>query len=500
MTHSIPELNLSTSIDKATDVVVLGLADVSGRPTLVGATPELDKATAKHLNGSVEELALALGARTELESVVVLPPCPYRVVVVGLGDADVTPDRLRRAVGAALRTVAGLKDAKGLQVTVALELADPELVQAAAEGAALGCHTVARISRTETLPAVGSIRIQAASSSGTLKDAVATAAVVADAVCQARDWVNLPGNLLPPAVFADQARDWLKSERIAVEVLDEKALAKGSYGGILAVGGGSANPPRLVRMQYAPRGAKFHLALVGKGITFDTGGLDIKPAGQMAGMKYDMAGAAAVIAAIRAIAELGLKVKVTAYAAMAENMPSGSAYRSADVLTMFDGQTVENYNTDAEGRLVMADAIARAGLDSPDMIVDVATLTGACMVALGLRIGGLMASDDATTDRVLDAAEAAGEEFWHLPITDEIRSQLKSDIADFRSGGKGRWGGALAAGAFLQRFVPEGLAWAHLDIAGPANNDEAPHGYTPKGGTGVSVRTLVALAQQVSGN
>ena len=237
---------------------------------------------------------------------------------------------------------------------------------------------------------------------------------------------------------------------------------------------------------------------MGKGITFDSGGLDIKPAGQMASMTCDMSGAAAVIAATRAIAALGLSVKVTAYAAMAENLPSGTAYRSGDVLTMFDGTTVENVNTDAEGRLVMADALGRAGTDSPNLIVDVATLTGACMVALGKRTAGLMASDDATADRLLDAAEVAGEGFWHLPITDDIREGLKSDIADLRSGGKSRYGGALAAAAFLQHFVPEGVSWAHLDIAGPAWNDESPYGCTPLGGTGAAVRTLVALATQLA--
>ncbi len=215
-------------------------------------------------------------------------------------------------------------------------------------------------------------------------------------------------------------------------------------------------------------------------------------------MQMDMSGAAIVIAAIKAIAELGLKVQVTAYAAMAENMPSGTAYRPGDVLRMFDGQTVENYNTDAEGRLVLADAIARAGTEKPDLIVDVATLTGACMVALGDRITGLFTSDDDTTDRLLDAAEASGEEFWHLPITENIREQLKSDVADFRSGGKTRYGGALVAGAFLEKFVPEGVAWAHLDIAGPSDASEA-FGYTVKGGTAVSLRTLVALAQQAAG-
>lgn len=497
MTRTLPDLKLSASIEASADVVVLGLADTSGKPTLVGTTPELEKAARKALPEKLLDLALSLGATTDLGSTAVLPPCPRRVVVVGLGDVDVTPDRLRRATGSALRAVAALPDARGLSVAVSLELTDPELVQAAAEGSALGAYSVSRVSGVSKEGAVGTIAVVATSSS-TLKKAVATASVVSEAVYRARDWVNLPPNVLYPETFAEQARSALKDERVAVEVLDEKALQKGGYGGILAVGGGSDHKPRLVRMQYAPRGAKFHLALVGKGITFDSGGLDIKPAGGMAGMKFDMSGAAAVIAAVKAVAALGLKVKVTAYAAMAENMPSGSAYRSGDVLTMFDGQTVENYNTDAEGRLVMADAIGRAALDEPDMILDVATLTGACMVALGMRIAGLMASDDDTADRVLDAAEAAGEEFWQLPINDEVRDQLKSEIADFRSGGRNRWGGALHAGAFLHRFVPEGITWAHMDIAGPANNEDAPHGYTPKGGTGVAVRTLVALATQLA--
>ena len=497
MNRTKPDLKLSAAIEGSADVVVLGLADVAGRPTLVGSTPELEKAARRTLPTRITELAVALGASTTLGSTVVLPPCPQRIVVVGLGDADVTPDRLRRALGSALRTVADQPGAEGLTVSISLDISDPELVQAAAEGAALGAYSMARLSREGAVAKVAGIGI-VAPGGGALKSALQTASVLVEAVYQARDWVNLPGNLLYPETFAEEARAALRDQRVSVEVLDEKALEKGGYGGILAVGGGSVHKPRLVRMQYAPRGARRHLALVGKGITFDSGGLDIKPAGQMAGMKYDMAGAAAVITAVRAISALGLRIKVTGYAAMAENMPSGSSYRSGDVMTMFDGQTVENYNTDAEGRLVMADAIARAALDQPDLVVDVATLTGACMVALGVRMGGLMASDDDTADRVLDAAEAAGEEFWQLPVTDDIREQLKSDIADFRSGGKNRYGGALHAAAFLQRFVPEGIAWAHLDIAGPANNGDTPHGFTPKGGTGVAVRTLVALASQLA--
>ena len=418
-------------------------------------------------------------------------------MVVGLGDVDVTPAALRQACGVTLRQITGSKDAENLSVTISLELHDPELARAAAEGAVLGAYRIPRVTQQPESCKVATITL--VTGRAQLKESVEDAGIVAAAVVQARDWINTPPNLLYPETFAEAAKDHVSDLKVGVEILDEKALAKGGYGGLLAVGGGSSRPPRLLRLSWAPRGAKFHLALVGKGITFDSGGLDIKPAGQMASMTCDMSGAAAVIAATRAIAALGLPVKVTAYAAMAENLPSGTSYRSSDVLTMFDGTTVENVNTDAEGRLVMADALGRAGNDSPSLIVDVATLTGSCMVALGKRTSGLMASDDATADRLLDAAEAAGEAFWHLPITDEARESLKSDTADLRSGGKHRYGGALVAAAFLQHFIPEGTSWAHLDIAGPAWNDEAPHGYTPAGGTGAAVRTLISLAAHLAG-
>jgi leucyl aminopeptidase len=286
--------------------------------------------------------------------------------------------------------------------------------------------------------------------------------------------------------------------KIAIDVLDEKALSHDGYGGLMAVGGGSARPPRLVRLSYSPRGATFHLALVGKGITFDSGGLNLKPAEGMYTMKCDMAGAAAVLAVAHAIAQLGLKIKVTAYGALAENLPSGSAYRPSDVLSIYGGKTVENGNSDAEGRLVMADAIARANEDNPDMVVDVATLTGACVVALGDRTTGLMATDDATAELILDAAASAGEDVWQLPIPREIRSKLDSKVADLRSVAPDRWAGALVAGAFLREFVAEGTPWAHLDIAGPAFYDGKPYGYVAPGGTGTGVRTLIALARSLA--
>lgn len=496
MSRINPNLTLTKSLPKGVDVVVLGLVTINeaGR-AIVGLVGDLDKACAKTYGRGVADLAAALGASAKREEVTFLPAVDgARIAVVGLGDADVTPDGVRVAVGSALRKIAELPDVAGLEVAVSLEVTDPELLQAAGEGALLGAYVFQPITATDKPAAVASITLVSSVVGSAQKDAVSRAKATADAVCQARDWGNTPPNLLYPETFAEAVRAYVRDERIAVEILDEKALERGGYGGIMAVGGGSARGPRLVRLSYSPRGAETHLALVGKGITFDSGGLDIKPAGQMAGMKFDMSGAGAVVAATRAIAALGLKVKVTAYAALAENMPSGSSYRSSDVLTMFDGQTVENFNTDAEGRLVMADAIARAGMDKPDLIVDVATLTGACMVALGMRTGGLLTNGEPTSDLLLDAAEAAGEDFWELPITEHTREQLKSTVADMKSGAGHRWGGALVAAAFLERFVPDGVAWGHLDIAGPAENPDAAYGYVPKGGTGAGVRTLVSLA------
>ena len=493
-------LTLAKALPKGADAVVVGLVTLNSDDTaVVGVTSDLDKAYVSAYGHTVMAMAKALGASPAAEKVSVLPAVAGTVVlVVGLDDADVTPERLRRAAGSALRTVSALDGAREWNVALSLELSDPELIQATGEGALLGSYRFDKVT-AETAPApVATVTLITASVSAGYKDAASAARTTAAAVAQARDWSNTPPNLLYPETFADAAKVHVKDSRINVEILDEKALERGGYGGLLAVGGGSARPPRLVRLSYAPRGATRHLALIGKGITFDSGGLDIKPAGQMAGMKCDMSGAAAVIAAVRAIADLGLKVKVTAYAAMAENMPSGSSYRSSDVLTMFDGQTVENFNTDAEGRLVMADAIGRAAQDAPDLIVDIATLTGACMVGLGMRTAGLITNGEETSDLLLDAAEAAGEDFWELPLTDHTRSLLKSPVADMRSGSGQRWGGALVAGAFLERFVPEGTAWAHLDIAGPADNLDEAYGYVPKGATGMGVRTLVALASHLA--
>lgn len=490
-----PKIALSRTIPKDVPIVVVGLSSVTGSDVLVGVPDEVEKLSRKP---GLAAVVRSLGGKSKPGTCVCAPvPDGPLLVVVGLGSADVTPEQVRKAAGTGVRAAAKLADQQTLDVAVSLEASEPETIKAAAEGALLGAYAFAKLGTSQT-GGIGSITVVGPLTSGDAKDAIAQAATVSRAVCLARDWINTPANLLYPASFAEDAKTVARDTKIAVDVWDDKQLQKEGFGGILAVGGGSSRKPRLVRYEYAPRGAKFHLGLVGKGITFDSGGLDLKTQEGMYTMKCDMSGAAAVLAATRAVADLGLKVRITAYASLAENMPSGEAYRPSDVLTMYGGKTVENSNSDAEGRLVMADALARLSEDSPDMIIDAATLTGACMIALGLRTAGLMASDDQTADHLLDAAEAAGEQLWQLPIPEEARPGLDSKVADLKSTGK-RYGGALTAAAFLHEFVGAEIPWAHLDIAGPAFNDEEPYDYVPSGGTGFGVRTLVALAQYLAG-
>jgi leucyl aminopeptidase len=319
-------------------------------------------------------------------------------------------------------------------------------------------------------------------------------------VLTARNLINTAPNDLYPDSFASRAAEIGAGAGLEVEVLDERQLADAGYGGVLGVGSGSSRPPRLVRLRWSGGDApKAKVALVGKGITFDTGGISIKPAANMDHMTSDMSGAAAVIATVALAAELRLPVKLTTYAPMAENMVSGSAVRPGDVLTMYGGKTVEVLNTDAEGRLILADAIARAAEDSPDYLIETSTLTGAQVVALGTRTAGVMGSDE-FRDRIAGHARSTGEGGWAMPLPEELRADLDSRLADMANVTNHRWGGMLVAGIFLREFVPDGLPWAHIDIAGPSFNTGGPWGYTPKGGTGVPVRTLVAALTDIAEN
>ena len=481
----------------AADAVVIGIAAHRDAVRVLAEADRVDGA----VGGSLAVMLKALGAtgkRDEVTKVATTTTKAAVVVAVGMGplDDEGTPthqESLRRAAGAAARALRGSRSA-----AFALPITSPADAAAVAEGILLGSYTFEGYKSGGITPPLATATIISASAKAKeVKAAVARAHVVAAAVNQARSWVNTPARDLTPQTFAEAAKRHAKGLKLDVDVMDENALAAGGYGGIVGVGQGSANPPRLVRIAYRPFRAKKHVALVGKGITFDSGGLSLKPPDAMPKMKSDMSGAAAVVAAVVALAKLAPRIAVTAYAPMAENMPSGKAQRPSDVLTIRGGKTVEVLNTDAEGRLILADGLVRAGEDNPDLIVDIATLTGACVIALGTRVSGIMANGDRILRQVHEVSERAGEQMWPLPLPDELREKLDSPIADIANVGA-KWGGALAAGVFLQEFVRDGLDWVHLDIAGTAFNDDSPYGYTPKGGTGFGVRTLVQIVEDVA--
>ncbi|MFE7933692.1 leucyl aminopeptidase [Streptomyces sp. NPDC057456] len=484
------------------DAIVIGVAKGAKGPIVAPGAEAVDNAYDGRLAGILETLG-ASGAEGELTK---LPaPAGFKaplVLAVGLGqepeaDAGFDPEALRKAAGAAARTLTGTKKA-----AFALPVTDAADIGAIGEGVVLGAYSfdTYKHSGNDAKAKNGKAPLaEAALLGGKPRDAahkaaLLRAAAVGEELNRARDLINMPPNDLDPEAFAALAQTAAKEHGIKVQVLDEKALAKGGYGGILGVGAGSAAAPRLVKLSYTSSKAKKNLAFVGKGITYDSGGISLKPAGHNETMKCDMSGAAAVFAAVVAAARLGLEVNVTGWLALAENMPSGSATRPGDVLRMYSGKTVEVLNTDAEGRLVLADALWAASAEKPDAIVDVATLTGAMMLALGSRTFGIMANDDAFRSVLHEAAEEVGEPAWPMPLPEHLRKGMDSTVADIANMGE-RMGGGLVAGLFLREFVGEGITWAHLDIAGPAFNEGGPFGYTPKGGTGTAVRTLVRLAE-----
>ena len=421
------------------------------------------------------------------------------LVLVGLGEESrVDAAAVRRAAGQAVRAVTN-----AASVAFALPARDEPEVRAVVEGSMLGGYSFStyKSAPRPSGPAEVVVLTEIARTKAA-QHAVEVARIVSEATALARDWVNTPAADLTPPLFAEAVVAEQKSRpgKVKVAVTDDATLRSRGFGGIIGVGQGSAAPPRLVQLTYAPRGAKTHLALVGKGITFDSGGLTIKPGTSMQTMKSDMAGAAAVVAATFAIAELGLPVRVTTFAPMAENMVSGDATRPGDVLTMYDGQTVEVLNTDAEGRLVLGDALALATEGKPDVVLDVATLTGACVTALGDRVAGIMGNDDELVARTVAAGARAGEVLWPLPISAEMPEKVRtySKVADLMQHNVDTYGGAIYAAAFLQEFVGD-HRWAHLDIAGPSFNGRGPYGHIPSGATGCAVATLVELAADLAG-
>jgi leucyl aminopeptidase len=478
----------------AVDALVIGIT-AEGKKRL--KAPE---ALPADVRAAVEKNLQALGATGKLGEITRLPGTDLvkapLIVAVGLGPVRLLDDeQIRRTAGAVARKLAGMKTV-GYVVTSA----DATRLEAVGVGALLGnyaFHSFRGASANAQAKPIERILITGDPKDAELVAALQRATVIAEAVNQARDLVNTPPSALPPEEIAQEAIDAVRRLPVRVEVWDEEGLEAEEFGGILAVGQGSANPPRLVRLEYSPKGAKRSVALVGKGVTFDSGGLSLKPPKAMETMKCDMSGAAAVIAAVAAIARLKLKVRVIGWIPTVENMPGGRAQRPGDVITIYGGRTVEVLNTDAEGRLILADALVAAAEDDPDVIVDAATLTGAAVVALGDRTSGIMANDDELRVAIYESSQRAGETMWHLPIPEESRGTLDSPIADIKNIGDGK-GGMLSAAAFLREFVPEGQAWAHLDIAGPAFNEGSPYGYTPKGGTGAAVRTFIQVAEDVA--
>jgi leucyl aminopeptidase len=498
-------LSSSSAASAKVDAVVIGVAKGPKGLVLAPGSDSVAAALGKGLLTALTGLG-ATGAAEEVTRLATLGATTAPVVVaVGLGDVAAKGtaydgEVLRRATGAAVRALAGSS-----KVAVTLGAAGPDVaaqVRAVGEGAALGAYSFSRYRTTDTgtrkEPVREVVLVVPDAKDKAVRAAVTRADVVGRAVRLARDLVNTPPSDLRPAELADLAAARAKAVGIDVEVLEGKALVKGGFGGLVGVGQGSANPPRLVHLSYrGGKGASTKVALIGKGITFDSGGLSLKPAASMEEMKSDMGGAAAVIATMAAVAELALPVHVEAWVPMAENMPSGTAIRPSDVLTLRGGTTVEVNNTDAEGRLILADAIARACEDGPDVVIDVATLTGAQLVALGARTTGVMGNDDDLRTGIVDAAVRAGEPSWPMPLPPELRKGLDSDIADLVNTGP-REGGMLTAGLFLQEFVADGVRWAHLDIAGPAFNSGEAYGYTPHGGTGAAVRTFVQVLEDLS--
>jgi leucyl aminopeptidase len=501
MEVAVPMLKVTLGRPAAVDAK----ADVLAVPVFAGPElgPGAEEAVAA-LDAPVAPLLEARGFKGKAGEALALPTLgrlpAATLLLVGVGErAKVDAEALRRAAAAVVRQAAGA--AKAVTTLPQALPADPAAaVRAATEGALLAAYRFDKYKKARTdgarPPAVlGALVLVPGDGGRGLAGALAAGQARAAATNLARDLSNEPANAMHPADLAAAARRLLAGKGVTVRVKDERALAREGFGGIIGVGQGADHPPRLVELRYRPDGGARagEVVLVGKGITFDSGGLSLKPADGMKTMKTDMSGAAAVLAVMSALGDLDVKVPVTGYLASAENMPSGRATRPGDVLTMKNGRTVEVLNTDAEGRLVMADALALGAAAKADAIVDVATLTGACMVALGTRYAGLMGNDEALATELLEAAADAGEPTWRLPLPPEYHKEIESDVADLKNVGD-RYGGALVAGLFLQEFV-DGRPWAHLDIAGPART-ESDDGYLVKGSTGAAVRTLLSWLER----
>ena len=467
--------------------------------------PVLTEGAAQVLGDDAAGMLLALGFEGgEAATIRVAgtgPAVGRAVLVVGLGPvAKVTTETVRRATAAVIRAAGDVSAVATDLAAVAVEGSDVSAVLGAAvEGALLGAYRFDAYRSKPSPRRLAAVVLAGVDVNDANDAAIARARAGAEAAIWVRDLVNMPPQDKRPPLLADLVVAGVADDDVTVRVLDEDALADGGYGGILGVGRGSSMKPRLVELRWQPDGAERHVALVGKGITFDSGGYSLKPTSGMETMKMDMAGAATAAAVVRAAARLRLPVAVSAVLALAENMISGDAQRVSDVIRMKDGTTVEVLNTDAEGRLVLGDALVHAVELGADTVVDIATLTGAVIVALGDLIGGVMANDDALAQELVATGRSTGEALWQLPLAvDEYGKRVDGTFADLRNVGSGKDPGTIFGALFLARFVPDRVRWAHLDIAGVAWRDNGGP-YHQKGGTGSPARTLVAWLEGLAG-
>jgi leucyl aminopeptidase len=485
-----PTLELATTVG---DVDLLVVPVFSGRQLGPGASA-VDDALDGTLTDFMEEADFD-GKRGEVLAVPTRAQLSARAaLLLGVGDqGSFDLAALRRAAAVLARRASKVTSvATTLLDAVAADVDRGAAAQALAEGVGLGAYQFLRY-KSDAKPSRLARVVVVGRGGAKARAGLERGARIAEAVAWARDLINEPAAAKSPEDVAELARKIGRASGLKVKVLAGEQLERERMGGVLGVGNGSHRPPRFVRLEYAPAGARATLGLVGKGVVFDSGGLSLKTAGGMETMKTDMSGAAAVIAAMSALRDLGVKTRVVGYVPLVENMPSGHAMRPGDVLTMRNGKTVEVLNTDAEGRLILADALAFADDESADAVIDLATLTGAVVTALGEKVAGLMGSDDAWISQVRDAADRAGERVWHLPLPEEYRRNLDSEVADLRNISSGGGAGTLTAGLFLKEFVGS-RPWAHLDIAGTARSS-AEDGEVAKGGTGFGVRTLLELAR-----
>jgi leucyl aminopeptidase len=461
-----------------------------------GDTAAVDKA----LDGAISELIKQGDIKGKLNEITLLHSMgrlpASRIVVTGLGKKkELNTNKVRGAVAETCRYLRG----KGVSSVATIVqgagtngIKNDDAVQAITEGALLGLYAFRRhITKKENnfgeikeFTIVGREKRQ-------IEKAIVRGKILAEAANWARDMVNEPSNFMTPSNMAEAARQLAKKYGLKVEVFEKEKMKELGMGGLLGVSQGSQQPPRFIILSYKGSDSDdIDIALVGKGITFDSGGIDIKPSDSMEDMKGDMAGGASVMAALMALAQLKPKINVTALVPATENMPSGTAMKPGDIITALNGKTIEVINTDAEGRLILSDALSYAKKLGAKAIVDVATLTGACHVALGSVCSGAFTNNQELVDKIIAAGNETGELMWQLPMYDEYKEQLKSDVADIKNIGS-RWGGAITGGKFLEEFIDK-IPWVHLDIAGTYYTDKEK-GYIIKGGTGVPVRTLVNL-------